>query len=324
MERAPLYDDIADGPPGGAAYWLTTDDGLRIRIGVWSPVGEARGTILIFPGRTEYVEKYGCTALDLTRAGYAAVTVDWRGQGLADRLLDNRAVGHVLEFSDYQRDIAAMLDAVRQLDLPYPLQLVAHSMGGCIGLRALIEGLPVRSACFTAPMWGIRMVPALRPVAWGLSTLSRPLRFSHIFAPGQVGETYVLLAPFEGNTLTTDPGAYARLKRQLTARPDLALGGPSLHWLGEALREMRHLAPLPSPPVPTLTLMGSNERIVEPGRISHRMAHWRGGRLLVLSGGEHEVMMERAEIRNVVFDAMLAHFDHTADLAPSEARTSVA
>jgi len=58
MERAPFFADIDDGPEGGAAWWLTADDGLRIRLGVWSKEA-AKGTVLLFPGRTEYIEKYG-------------------------------------------------------------------------------------------------------------------------------------------------------------------------------------------------------------------------------------------------------------------------
>ena len=36
MEEAPFFEDVADGPPGGAAHWLTTEDGLRIRVGHWT------------------------------------------------------------------------------------------------------------------------------------------------------------------------------------------------------------------------------------------------------------------------------------------------
>ncbi len=57
MQTAPLYNDISGGPEGGVAHWLTTSDGLRIRVGLWN-MADAKGTVLIFPGRTEFVEKY--------------------------------------------------------------------------------------------------------------------------------------------------------------------------------------------------------------------------------------------------------------------------
>ena len=85
LTPAPYFEDMARAPRGGRCHWLTTEDGKRIRIGHWPTEAEARGTILIFPGRTEYVEKYGMLAADLTARGYAVLAVDWRGQGRSTR-----------------------------------------------------------------------------------------------------------------------------------------------------------------------------------------------------------------------------------------------
>ena len=76
----------------GAAFWLTAADGVRLRVGLWSHPG-AQGTVLLLPGRTEYVEKYGRAAADLRSRGYATLAIDWRGQGLADRALDDPMSG---------------------------------------------------------------------------------------------------------------------------------------------------------------------------------------------------------------------------------------
>ncbi|MEM9756932.1 MAG: alpha/beta hydrolase, partial [Pseudomonadota bacterium] len=103
LATAPLYEDVAEGPPGGAAYWLQAADGVRIRAAMWAEAG-ARGTILMFPGRTEYIEKYGRLAGDFRRAGYAMACIDWRGQGLADRAAAPRDLGHVGSFEEYQND----------------------------------------------------------------------------------------------------------------------------------------------------------------------------------------------------------------------------
>lgn len=284
-------------------------DGVRIRVGHWRPASTAKGTVLIFPGRTEYVEKYGRTAKDLTARGFACAAIDWRGQGIADRLLDNRAVGHVDVFEDYQLDAKALLEHVKKLGLPEPYFLLAHSMGGCIGLRALYDGLPVKAAAFSAPMWGIKMSPALRPIAWGLSSVSRQLGFSAVFAPGQQAETYVLRADAKDNTLTSDLDSFDMLQAQLTAHPDLALGGPSLHWLNESLREMRVLSQASSPDLPCVTFLGTDEVIVDPARIHDRMGRWPSGKLVTLEGGRHEVLMERAELRDHVISEMTQLFD---------------
>lgn len=306
-DPAPFLADLADGPEDGRAFWLTTADGLRIRVGVWCRTAK-RGTVLLFPGRSEYVEKYGRAARDLARRGFATVSIDWRGQGLADRLLPNPALGHVDRFSDYQADVAAMMAKVVELDLPRPYFLLAHSMGGCIGLRALHEGLPVDAAAFTAPMWGIQMAPALRPVAWTLSAVARPLRFSHFFAPGQVPAPYVLRVRFEENHLTRDEDMFEWMRAHVVADHRLGLGGASLNWLNQALFEMRGLARRPVPDMRCLTYLGTREAIVDPLSIHARMAAWPGARLEVIEGAEHEIMMERPAVRDRFFDDLAEHF----------------
>ena len=308
---APLFAAVADGPADGAAFWLTASDGVRIRVAQWA-TDAPRGTVLLFPGRTEYVEKYGRAARDLQQRGFATLSIDWRGQGLADRLMANGALGHVGRFSDYQLDIAAMLAHATRQDLPRPWYLLSHSMGGCIGLRALIENLPVAAAAFTAPMWGIQMSTALRPVAWTLSGISKPLRLSHLMAPGQQVETYVLRADFAGNDLTNDAEMFGYMRAQLQAHPALAIGGPSLRWLNESLVEMRALAAQPSPSLPCLTFLGAEETIVDIPRIHHRMARWQGSELVAVPKAKHEIMMENATIRGQCFDRIADFYARAA------------
>jgi lysophospholipase len=300
---APLH-PTAQGPADGAAFWITATDGVRLRLGLWNRDG-ARGTVLLFPGRTECVEKYGRTAGDLAGLGFATLTIDWRGQGLAERLLPNPRLGHVGDFADYQKDVAAMLAFARTQNLPEPFWLLAHSMGGCLGLRSLFEGLPVKAAVFSAPMWGITITPpVMRAVAWGLTALAGPLGMAGRIAPGQTEDSFIVTGGFQGNTLTSDPDMWDYMRAQLVAQPDLTLGGPTLAWLGGALREMRRLAALPSPALPCLTFLGSDEQIVDPGRIRARMPAWPGGALVELPGARHEVLMETPAIRARVMDRL--------------------
>ncbi|WP_322891341.1 MULTISPECIES: alpha/beta hydrolase [unclassified Yoonia] len=305
---APFFDDVANGPANGAAHWLTTSDNRRIRAGHW-PVEGAKGTVLIFPGRTEYIEKYGITAQALTASGYAALAVDWRGQGLADRLIADPNLGHVGDFADYHRDVAALLAHATALGLPRPYFLIAHSMGGCIGLRALTDGLDVKAVMFSAPMWGIQMPRATRSFAWSLSTLSLPLKFDEKVVPGQSATSYPLQQPFAGNMLTNDPEIYAALRGQIEAHPALGLGGPTLRWLNRSLQEMRDLSRLPSPTTPCITFLGNNESIVDPAAIRTRMARWPGGVLHEIKGGLHEMLMDQPEMRDSVTAKTIAHFD---------------
>lgn len=304
---APFYADIALGPEGGEAFWLTAGDGLRIRAGVW-PVG-AKGTVLLFPGRTEYVEKYGLSAGDLQARGYATVAIDWRGQGLADRILADRMMGHVGQFQDYQLDVQAVLTLVRRLGLAEPLYLLSHSMGGAIALRSLMQGLPVKAAAFSAPMWGIAMAAWMRPFAMPVAQVSAWFGRAHRFAPSTSEKSYVLEAEFGGNVLTTDPEMWRYMKRQVVERPELALGGPSLGWLQTALAECHDMSLAPAPDYPALTALGTAEKVVDVAPVHLRMAGWRRGRLEMFTGAEHEIPMETPDRRKRFFDMTADLFD---------------
>jgi len=310
LGSAPLFEDIHPGPAPAAAYWAKTSDGVKIRFGVWEQEG-ARGTVLIFPGRTEYIEKYGVTATEFAKRGLSCVAIDWRGQGLADRLLDDPLTGHVERFPDYQKDVATMMRVARSLNLTRPYFLVAHSMGGCIGLRAVMEGLPVQAVAFTGPMWGIHLALHMRVPAHLLSRVMPYFKQGHRMPLGTTAEPYVLTSPFADNQLTTDEKMYEMMRDQITAHPELKLGGPSYIWLREALAETKHLSERAAPNLPSITYVGSNERIVDVPRIHARMENWKGSQMRTVEGGEHEVLMERPALRTPVFDEIAGLFLNT-------------
>lgn len=308
---APFLADLSEGPEGGYARWVTSSDGVRLRVAIW-PRHDARGTILLFPGRTEYVEKYGRAAVEFAGRGYAVATIDWRGQGLSERLIDDPMTGHVFKFLDYQADVAALQEAARDAGLPETTYLVAHSMGGCIGLRALLRGLPVKAAAFSAPMWGIAMASHLRPVAWAVSWAWPKLGYGEHYAPGTSAESYTATAPFEGNVLTSDAGMYAYMKAQTDALPGLALGGPSLQWLYQALSETRALRSLDRPDLPAVAQVGSAEKVVDMHAVEEFMETWKRGAFTRIQGASHEIMMEQKPIRDSFFDSATALFNRAA------------
>lgn len=306
MTAAPLYTDVADGPTGGQAFWLRASDGVRLRAAIWQ--GGDQGTVLLLPGRTEYIEKYGRAASDLAPRGFTTVSIDWRGQGLADRPLPDKMSGHVDDFSSYQNDLDALLKLADDHRLPQPYFLLAHSMGGCIALRGLMRGLPVQAAAFTAPMWGISMAHWMRPLAIAVSTTAGWLGQAHRYAPGTTAKTYVLEAPFTDNVLTTDADMYDYMRSQAVAHPDLALGGPSMGWLNAALSECNALSLMAAPDVPALCALGTSERVVDTAPIHLRMRHWKNGRIDLYPTAEHEIMMETPAMRQRLFDSVADHF----------------
>lgn len=312
MEPAPFLTlPGADAAAVPAAFWLRAADGLRLRAAHWR-AGAARGTVLLFAGRTEYLEKYARVGADLAAAGYDVLGLDWRGQGMADRLLPDPRPGHITDFAHYQRDVAALRDLAGRLELPRPWHMLAHSMGGCIGLRAIYNGLDVASAAFSAPMWGINLRPLSPSVALGIAGAAQRMGLGAKTTPGNGdSSTYVLRAGFDGNVLTSNGQEWARLVAEAASWPQVTLGGATYDWVRAALAECAALGALPSPDLPMLVSLGGAESVVSPGAIRDRAGRWPKGRLLEIPGGRHEVLFETPDRRASFLDAALALFAQT-------------
>ena len=308
MEQAPFFEEISDGPDNGSAFWTATRDGIRLRVGLWSATQDIHGTIFLFPGRTEYIELQGRLARDLVAKGFSVLTIDWRGHGLSQRLLDDPATLHVAAFSDYQHDVDALLQFATTLGVPKPWFLMANSMGGNIGLRAILQGFPVAACSFTAPMWGIEMSQLQRliasPVAWAACALGR----GEAYVPGHNGKNYVSHAPFAGNRITFDPENYEYWVRQARTKPELQTAGSSMKWLHESLKECRRISTLSSPHLACVAFYGDHDEVVDRRAIQQRMAAWSNSEYVELAHAKHALLLEKPEVRTAVISKTVRRF----------------
>lgn len=308
MTDAPFFSEIAEGPESGAAVWTTAQDGKKLRVGIWREDTQQKGTIFLFPGRTEYIELQGRVARDLVECGYTVVTIDWRGHGLSERISNDPMTLHVDSYADYQLDVAALLNVSKTLDVPKPWFLIGNSMGGSIGLRSIIDGMHVTACAFTAPMWGIKMSRAQRMIALPVSWAATALGNGEKYIPGHDSRNYVSNNPFEGNRLTFDPGGYAYWVDQAQKKPELQTAGSSMKWLLHSLLECNRLAKQASPPTPCLTFCGDHDSIVEIEAIASRMASWRLGELVRFEKAKHALFFERPDVRRRIISKIVEHF----------------
>ena len=308
MDQAPYFADVADGPEVAHAQWVHARDGVRLRVVFW-PLDTAKGTVFILPGRTECAEKYARGARDLAALGYASLAIDWRGQGLADRLLTDPNTGHVGTFADYQKDLRAVMAAAEAQNMPRPWFIIGHSMGGCIGLRTLMGHHPFAAAGFSAPMWGIGLKLWQKVLALVFGPIITAVGLAHLRAVGTKAQTYMLWHGFKDNLLTSDADMYDYMTRQIKTYPDLGLGGPSTQWVREAIAETTALEALPSPDVPVLTFLGTDEKIVKTAKVRARMAQWPAGQLVEVAGGRHEIPMETPATRAQFYGRLAELFD---------------
>ena len=301
MNSAPLH-NLADVPAGGKARFVSAHDGTKIRVAYWQ--GGDRGTVLLLPGRTEYIEKYGRMVAKLQARNLNVVVIDWRGQGMSHRHDGRRDRGYVESFQHYQQDITAALNAPEIVALQGPRTLFSHSMGGCIALRALINGLDVEAAVFSSPMWGLSAPTKDKILLSAVNIIGRPFGVHKFLVPGTEPTYYAAVNPFDGNELTNDADHYAMFQSHLNAQPDLGLGGPTIRWAAEAIKEMNVLLSASVPDIPILTFAGTQETVVDGNAIKSRAPTFPNTRFEIIENGKHEIWMETPEIQTQVWDIM--------------------
>lgn len=312
MVEATFFQHLATGPKA-KAVWSKASDGVKLRLVAWPHPDPDRknGTIFIFQGRSEYSEKYGPVAERLHKLGFNVITCDWRGQGLSERFLKNRSLGHVNAFSDYQHDVAAMQNYARELKLPRPYYMIAHSMGGAIGLRTLINGSDFERAVFSAPMWGIKLKPwvrySFRLITWTLEILYGPYKS----VPVRPKDNVILNTNFADNNLTNDPAVFSWMQSHLAEEPQLGLGGPTLQWANEARSEILSFRHEPLPEIPAKVLVAESDSIVDNKDIKHIASRWPNATLQVVPGAKHELFMEEATFQTQCWQGLEAHFSST-------------
>jgi len=297
-------------PAGGVAATIRAADGMMIRVARWHPRGETRGTVLVCPGRAEFIEKYFETVGDLLARGLSVVVFDWRGQGLSGRELPNRWKGHIDDFSFYERDLDALNTQVLEPFCPRPWFALAHSMGGAILIAQSRAGRsPFARIVTTAPMIDIDRLRFPR-LARALAETLDAVGLGGAFIPGG-GARAAISRPFERNVLTSDFGRYQRFVNLWTVAPELAIGDPTIGWINAAFRLMGEFADGEYPRrvlTPILVFAAGEDRIVDSRSVERFAQRLKVGAVIALPGARHEILMERDAIRSqfwAAFDAFI-------------------
>ena len=306
---APLFGvESAPVPQGGAAEWFVGAGGARLRAALFPASGEARGSVVLSPGRTEPIEKYFEIVEMLSARGFTVLVHDWRGHGLSVRLLPDRRLGHAAGHADFMIDFQQLLAAFEGR-LPRPWIALGHSMGGCLTLLAMATGeTRFSAAILTAPMLGLQTGAIPRPVARAVAALAK--LFGRTGAPAIKADAAP--TPFEANILTHDRARYERNEALVAAHPDLALGAPTWGWLDFAFRATGVLAKGPGVPritTPLTVLAAGEERLVDNAAIQRVTARIPDARLVEVPGAYHEILQETDQVQAVFwveFDALTA------------------
>jgi lysophospholipase len=299
-------------PANAEVFEIKTDDGVLLRAGRFKAPSDRpfKGTVCLFQGRGEFIEKYFEVIGELNERGFTVAALDWRGQGGSQRKLKNPKRGHIRHFDDFQRDILAFMEDFVRPECPPPFFGLAHSMGGPI----LLEATRRRATWWdrivlSAPMIGLPGMAA-DPLTRRLAVLLVWLGMGTLFVPGGTTRDYAE-AGFDKNLLTSDPGRHARLVALCKAGENLTIGSPTIAWLRAAHRAMELLEDperVSQIRTPTLFFEGSEDKIVS-NRAMELLAHqMRTAEVITLPTARHELLMERNAIRKAfwtAFDAFI-------------------
>lgn len=280
-------------------YYIKNED-IRLRV-MYATTNrdEARGSIIFSPGRTEFIEKYLETVADFIDRGFNVLMVDPRGQGLSDRILDDKLKSYIDSFQTYSDDLAF---ALREFEhgLPKPHIVMGHSMGGTIALQSVISGVINPSAVIcSAPMLGLfdldtfitrRIIQAL--AALGLGTKNLPFQKQRRGLP----------VPFNINKLTSDKDRYRNWASYFQTTPRLRLGPPTYGWIDAALTSMAYVNRNASDlNIPCLIVAAGADPIVDP-KSNKDFARNAKARFNVVAGAFHELFLERDIYRDQFFE----------------------
>jgi lysophospholipase len=299
----PVPDNVVSGT-------IKTPDGAELRFARWQPPAGRKGTVCVFTGRGESIEKYFEVVRELRERGFAVAMIDWRGQGHSSRQLRDPRKGYVRRFSDFEIDVETFVQQVMLPDCPPPYYALAHSMGGAVLLRVAHAGKRwFDRMVLSAPMIDLPGFATRLPTRILVRSL-RLLGMGGRYVPG--GNSMLAgTEPFVNNEVTSDPVRYARNAAIYEEDPTLGIASPTIGWADSAFKAMMQFREMDYPShirQPLLMLAASNDTVVSTPAIEEFAYHLRAGSHLVIAGSKHEILQEQDRYRQqfwAAFDAFV-------------------
>lgn len=294
------------------------EDGHELRRIDWGGEGAARGSILFLPGRGDHYEKYLESLHEWHLDGWRVTAADWRGQAGSGRLGSDEVTGHIDDFSTWIADLAHFWASWKS-ETPGPHILAAHSMGGHLAMRALIEkAVDPAAAVLSAPMLGMAGPPLPMAVLHGAAKLMRgvgdPARPAWKWSekPGEMPARRRQL-------LTHDDDRYEDEAWWREHRPELVMGPGSWGWVERAYASTRVLdaaGAMEGVRTPVLIISTATDKLVSHEACVRAAKRLPNGELVEFGEeAHHEILREVDAVRNRAMNAIADFLDRTAPAA---------
>lgn len=339
-EQWPTEGPLPEWSAQGVIGTFKARDGVSLRYAYLPRASAAvdQGTVVHFNGRTEFIERNALSYRDLAERGWDVWTFDWRGQGLSERPLtgDRSVRGHIESFDSYVDDAKIFIDGIVKLkSRQHPHVLLAHSMGGQVALRYLLDNpkqfdvAVLISPLVRLPDWGTRFIATLK------DAVPEELQDAGACAGGKSAEWHgsftrkacellpALTAPQLSEPETTEGYTHDRRNlaigecliersRGLGHDPGLAVSCPTAGWLVAAHQSIKTLFKKKDAlaKIPILIVAAENDPAVDPEGQKTLCDGLSNCMLIQVPFAGHELLVEIPSVRTLFFgcfDAFVAN-----------------
>lgn len=297
-------------PDGGQFLFHDRPDGTRLRYGIWhTKTVSKRGTMIVLPGASEFIEKYFEVVNELLERDFSVVVLDWRGQGLSTRPLKNPQKHHYESFDSLVLDLDSLIDSLAKSDLPKPFNILAHSMGGHVTLRFLHDHPEkVSSAVLTAPMVDVYYAGIPVFVVKGLIAVMGLFGKLTSYAPEQGDFNIEAGGNYKIELLTSDVERFEDEYYQISQNKNLVIGGKTFGWLKAAMASINILNSKgygEGITTPVTIIQASEDGLVRNDRQQALAERIPSAKFIKLDGSKHEILKEQDQYRDqfwTIFD----------------------
>ena len=306
--KAPLVDiDSFNCPLGSESFFYKTLDGVNLRIATWNQ-SSSKGTVLLQSGRTEFIEKYYEVIQEFIHRGFCVALMDWRGQGLSERLAKDVHIGHVKNFSDYDSDFEEVIEKVYQNSCPRPWIAVGHSMGGCLVASTAAKNTNLFDAIILcAPMLSLQMPTLVKKLIHIFGFITKVgLEEKAVAKPEWSKDKGWRESSFRENQVTSDQTRYERTLRLVREHEELAIGGLTIGWVYGALKRTKEMSSpgwIKNIKQPLLLLNANKDKLVNPSE-NKKICDQSDTVTIEDIDSEHEILMETDLIREQAWNAI--------------------
>jgi len=282
------------------------EDSISIYFKIFKQQKPEKGAILISSGRTEAAIKYKELIFDLYSNGYSIYILDHRGQGLSGRMTKDPDMGYIDDFQYYINDLKYFYNNYLLPKNHKKIYLLAHSMGGAIGMTYL-EQFPYdfNAAAFSSPMLGLKI-----PICTAVKLLvGEEIEYA-------IGETSYQddKTEFEENTLTGSKIRYTRMIEAYEQTPKAKLGGATYQWINKSCQQFdsifNNIDKIKTPFIlfsaqnDQIIAISAHQKFVEKAKELNKVC-----KAFLVDNAQHELFIEKDELRIETINETLLFFN---------------